>query len=261
LIPNPVAVITTSPECELHGCRSFFAPYRPYRSELYDERHQRPAVPIEQSHDQTRRLPMLWLIVWWFLLLGWWFLLLGWWRRLALRLGRRALLSRRVGRLRLWLRSWLGFRLRCWLGLSGLWSRSGCRLSAALGLRGGLRRRRWPSCRFSWCSRGRSRSLGWLSGRPLGRLCRCRSGRSCRHRLGMRRLPVCRRPCSRGSTRRNHSSDRFPLRDWLGSHNNGRTPVIDGSKLLTILCSRLLLLYLRCHWGNALLASCSKFRR
>jgi hypothetical protein len=189
---------------------------------------------------------MLWLI-------AWWFLLLGWWRRLALRLGRRALLSRRVGRLRLW--------LRCWLGLSRLCSRSGCRLSAALGLRGGLRSRRWPSCRFSWCSRGRSRSLGWLSCRPLGGPCRCRSGRSYRHRLGMRRLPVCRRPCSRGSTRRNHSSDRFPLRDRLGSHNNGRTPVIDGSKLLTILCSRLLLLYLRCHWGNALLASCSKFRR
>lgn len=156
------------------------------------------------------------------------------------------------------LRSWLDFRLRTWLGLSRLRSRSGSWLSAALARRGGLRSRRRLSCGLSWCSRGLSRSFS----RPLGRLCRRRRGRTCRCRLGTIRLRVCGgRSRSRSSTSRNYRSDRFALRDWLGRHNNGRTSVIDGSKLLTVLCGLLPLLYLRCHRGNALLACCSEFRR
>src|SRR6202162_1970523 len=83
----------------------------------------------------------------------------------------------------------------------------------------------------------------------------------CRGRLGTTRMRVCRGRGSRRRPSRNYCSDRFTLRDWLGRHNNGRTPVIDGSKLLTVLCGLLPLLYLRCHRGNALLACCSEFRR
>src|ERR1700683_1417708 len=120
MIANPGTMITTSPECELHDCRSCTA--IGLTGEIYDEQNQKPALPIEQSHVQTTRLPILGLIAWWFLLLGWWFLLLGWRRRFALRLGRRALLSRRVGRLRLWLRGRLCFRLWGWGLVRRVWA-------------------------------------------------------------------------------------------------------------------------------------------
>src|ERR1700683_253470 len=135
MIANPGTMITTSPECELHDCR--FCTAIGLTGEIYDEQNQKPALPIEQSHVQTRRLPMLWLIAWWFLLLGWWFLLLRWRRRFALRLGRRALLSRRVGRLRMWLRSWLGFRLRCRPWLRGVRAGRGGWVSAGRARQGG----------------------------------------------------------------------------------------------------------------------------
>jgi len=154
-------------------------------------------------------------------------------------------LSRSLGRLcRCRLRSRCG--LGCWLS----WC-SRC-LSGSLGrfcrCRRGFRSRCGLGCWLSWCSRCLSRSLGRFRGRSRGRRLRCR--------LGAIRLRVC-----RGSTSRNHGSDRCALRDWLGRRNYSRTPVIHRSKLLTVLCRLLSLLYLRRHWGNALLACGSEFRR
>src|SRR5450759_167583 len=60
---------------------------------------------------------------------------------------------------------------------------------------------------------------------------------------------------------RNHRSDRFACRDGLRRCKFGRTPVIDGGKLLAVLCCRSLVLQLRGHRRNALPTQCGGFRR
>lgn len=82
----------------------------------------------------------------------------------------------------------------------------------------------------------------------------------CRCRLGTTRVRVC-GSWRRRRTSRNYRSDRFALRDRLGRNNHGRTPVIDGSKLLPILCGFLAMLYLRCHRRDTLFACCCEFHR
>lgn len=172
-------------------------------------------------------------------------------------------------------RSRLCFRLRGWLGLrrsrsrswSGSafrfcsWRRLGCRLGGcSRGLSrsggglctcwGGPRSRCRLGCRLGWSSRRLRGSLSRLYGRS--------SGRTFRRSLRTIRLRVRRsRPRCRSSMSRNRRSDRFALRDGLSCNNNCRTPVIDGSKLLTILRSLLPFLDLSCHRGNALLARSS----
>ncbi len=63
------------------------------------------------------------------------------------------------------------------------------------------------------------------------------------------------------SASRNRWSDRFALRNGLGRGINSRTPVINGGKLLAVLCCRLLVLQLRSHRRNALLTHSGHFRR
>ena len=63
------------------------------------------------------------------------------------------------------------------------------------------------------------------------------------------------------SASRNHRSDRSACRDRLRRRKFGRTPMIDRSKLLAVLCCRPLVLHLRGHRRNALLTICSALRR
>src|SRR5580704_2489000 len=70
-----------------------------------------------------------------------------------------------------------------------------------------------------------------------------------------------RRSRDRSGVSRNHRSDRFALRDGLGRCKNGRAPMIDGGKLLAVLCCFLPMLQLRGHRRNPLLTSCGDFRR
>jgi hypothetical protein len=60
---------------------------------------------------------------------------------------------------------------------------------------------------------------------------------------------------------RNYRSDRSACRDGLRRCKFGRPPMIDGGKLLAVLCCRLLVLQLRGHGRNALLTQCGVFRR
>jgi hypothetical protein len=52
----------------------------------------------------------------------------------------------------------------------------------------------------------------------------------------------------------NYGSDRFALRKRLRRHNQGRTPVIHGCKLLVVLRRHMLLFDLGGHRRNTLLA-------
>ena len=60
---------------------------------------------------------------------------------------------------------------------------------------------------------------------------------------------------------RNHRSDRLACRDGLRGRKNGRTPMINGGKLLPVLCCRPLILQLRGHGRNALPTQCGGFGR
>ena len=163
----------------------------------------------------------------------------------------RLLCSRRRGlSFRFW--GWLGGRLVrsrwrrprfCWLRMS---SRL-CWLSAPFGSRrsGICPRRRSSrlSCRLSGLSCG----LCGLSCFPHGfsGLCRSRSRACrCRSRLGTIGLRVRRRrrSCWRCGAGRNYGSDWFACGDGLRRCNNSRFAVINGGKLLVVLCCRLLLL-------------------
>ena len=63
------------------------------------------------------------------------------------------------------------------------------------------------------------------------------------------------------SASRNHRSDRFACRNGLRRCEYRRTPLIDGGKLLAVLCCRSLVLQLRGHGRNALPAQCGGFGR
>ena len=81
-------------------------------------------------------------------------------------------------------------------------------------------------------------------------------------RLGTIRLRVRRRRSrGRSGASRNYRSDRSACRDGLRRCKFGRPPMIDGGKLLAVLCCRLLVLQLRGHGRNALLTQCGVFRR
>ena len=162
-----------------------------------------------------------------------------------LRLGFRTFFRRRRGCwFGLWLRSWLHFWRRSWFGFwlgswFDFWLRSwlGFWLCSGLGLMG-----------LRSCGRSRLRGCSGVGTGFAG--------------AGWARLG-----CSfagagaAGADRRNYRSDRFALRDRLGRNNHGRTPVIDGSKLLPVLCGLLAMLYLRCHRRDSLFACCCEFRR
>src|SRR5208283_5631449 len=60
---------------------------------------------------------------------------------------------------------------------------------------------------------------------------------------------------------RNHRSDRSARRDGPRRCKNGRAPLIDGGKLLAVLCCRPLILQLRGHRRNALLTQGGCFGR
>ncbi len=68
-------------------------------------------------------------------------------------------------------------------------------------------------------------------------------------------------PLLGSSAGRDHWSDRFACRDGLRRCKFGRTPMIDGGKLLAVLCCRLLVLQLGGHRRNALMTQCGGFRR
>ena len=93
----------------------------------------------------------------------------------------------------------------------------------------------------------------------LGMLLRLRLGMLLRLCLGPL-LPLL-RPYLGCVASRNHRSDRSACRDGLRRRKFGWTPVIDGGKLLAVLCCRVLVLQLRGHGRNALLAQCRVFRR
>ena len=59
---------------------------------------------------------------------------------------------------------------------------------------------------------------------------------------------------SRSEARWNYRGDGFALRDRLSCGNDGGLAVIDGGKLLAILCGLFAMLNLGGHRGNALLA-------
>src|ERR1039458_971395 len=76
-------------------------------------------------------------------------------------------------------------------------------------------------------------------------------------RLGTIRLRVRRRRSrGRSGASRNYRSDRSACRDGLRRCKFGRPPMIDGGKLLAVLCCRLLVLQLRGHGRNALPTQC-----
>jgi len=161
----------------------------------------------------------------------------------------RTLLRRRLSLL-LWLCLWPWLRsrtlLRCRFSLL-LWLRSRtllrCGFSLLLWLRSRMLLLRGPSLLLWLRSRTRLRCrfslLLWLRSRTL-----LRSWSRARSR-----------------TSRNHWSDRFACRDGLRCCNYGWTPVIDGGKLLAVLCCRPLLLHLSGHRRNTLLTRCGDFRR
>ena len=155
----------------------------------------------------------------------------------------RALLRRRLSLLLRWLRSGTLLRSRFSLLLRRLRNRTLLRCGFSLLLRR-LRSRTSLRSRFSL--------LLWLWLRSRARLRR-------RFSLLLRRLGG--RTRLRRRTSRNHRRDRFACRDGLRCCNYGWTPVIDGGKLLAVLCCRLLVLHLRGHWRNALLTGCSHLRR
>ena len=79
--------------------------------------------------------------------------------------------------------------------------------------------------------------------------------------LGLSLLLLLLWPLLGSSTSRNHRSDRPACRDGLRRCKFGRTPMIDGGKLLAVLCCCLLVLQLRGHGGNSLLTHGGGFGR